>query len=251
MGQIKFEQTVVDIPVKAKIKDENSEKYECFICSKKSSKERLIQHINIAHFESIKKMERCGNCMIHFWSSKDTKGMANRYSLPIPERIFHLINCYQKKENKTKFDSNPNSKKPVNIERFKYVCVFCPKMSFLSQQNMFNHITLKCEGPRNGSENQDCRKIYDCTLCGVVKNVTLHRLMQHTVEFHQEELELKQQCSKCFAFFGETSVYAKMKHMIFAHLCKCSVCRICRRNHMASIKGGPCLNSQKRDTTNK
>ena len=28
---------------------------------------------------------------------------------------------------------------------------------------LFSHISLKCEGPRQGSENQDCRKIYDCT----------------------------------------------------------------------------------------
>ena len=126
--------------------------------------------------------------------------------------------------------------------------MFCPKMSFLSQQNMFRHITLKCEGPRHGSKNQDCRKIYDCTLCGVLKNVTLHRLMQHMVEFHQEELELKQQCSKCFEFYGKTSVYEKIKHIVFAHLCKCSVCRICKGNHTASIKGGLCLNSQIRDT---
>ena len=117
-------------------------------------------------------------------------------------------------------------------------------MSFLSQQNILSHITLKCEGPRQGSENQDSRKIYDCTLCGLVKNATSHNLMQHMVEFHQEELELKQQCSKCFQFYGKMSVYEKIKHIVFAHSCKCRVCRICRGNYMASIKGGPCLNSQ-------
>ena len=100
---------------------------------------------------------------------------------------------------------NPSQKKP--IDRFKYICVFCPKMTFLSQHNIFNHITLKCEGPKHGSEIQDCRKIYHCALCGVLKNVTLHRLMQHMVEFHQEELELKQQCSKCFEFYDKMSVY--------------------------------------------
>ena len=187
-------------------------------------------------------MERCGNCTISFGGSKHIKGMANRYSLPIPERISHLMNCYQKKENKTKVDCNPIQKKPV--DRFKYICVFCPKMTFLSQHNIFSHITLKCEGPKHGSENQDCRKIYDCTLCGVLKNVTLHRLMQHMVEFHQKDLELKQQCSKCFEFDEKTSVYEKIKHIVFAHLCQCSVCRICKGNRTASIKGGPCLNSQ-------
>ena len=163
--------------------------------------------------------------------------------MPIKERIFHLIKCYQKKENKTKVDCNPSQKKPT--DRFKYVCVFCPKMTFLSQHNIFSHITLKCEGPKDGSENQDCRKIYGCTVCGVLKNVTLHRLMQHMVEFHQEDLELKQQCSKCFEFYGKASVYEKIKHIVFAHLCQCSVCRICKGGlRAASMKGGPCLNSQ-------
>ena len=230
--------------VKAKI---NCEKHDCFICSQKNfpSNESLIQHLSSVHMRNIKRMEKCGNCMIRFCGSKNIKGMANRYSLPIPERISHLINCYQKKENKTKVECNSSIKKPVDI--FKYVCIFCPKMTFLSQQVIFTHITLKCEGPRHGSENQDCRKIYDCILCGVVKNVTLHRLMQHMVEFHQEELELKQQCSNCFEgfeFYGKTSVYEKIKHIVFAHLCQCSVCRICKGNRTASIKGGPCLNSQ-------
>ena len=232
----------VDIPVKAKIKDGNSEKYECFvgqcfICSQnefspKFSDKKLIQHITNAHCRIVKTMGRCDNCMIHFGGSK----------MPIKERISHLINCYQRKEIKTKVDCNPIQKKPV--DRFKYICVFCPKMTFLSQHNIFSHITLKCEGPKHGSENQDCRKIYDCTLCGVLKNVTLHRLMQHTVEFHQKDLELKQQCSKCFEFYGKTSVYEKIKHIVFAHLCQCSVCRICKGNRAASIKGGLCLNSQ-------
>ena len=166
----------------------------------------------------------------------------------IHERISHLINCYQgKKENKTKVEFNSSKNKPE--ERFRYICVFCPKMSFLSQQNIFSHITLNCEGPRQCSENKDCQKIYDCGLCGVVKNVTLHRLMQHMVEVHQEELVQKQQCSKCFEFYGKTSVYKKIKHIVFAHLCKCSVCRICRGNFMASSKGGSCLNPQNGDIT--
>ena len=233
--------------VKAKI---NSEKLDCSICSQKNfpTNQSLIQHLSSVHWKNVKRMERCGNCTISFGGSKHIKGMANRYSLPIPERISHLMNCYQKKENKTKVDCNPIQKKPV--DRFKYICVFCPKMTFLSQHNIFSHITLKCEGPKHGSENQDCRKIYDCTLCGVLKNVTLHRLMQHTVEFHQKDLELKQQCSKCFEFDGKTSVYEKIKHIVFGHLCQCSVCRLCKRNRTASIKGGLCLNSQIRDTTN-
>ena len=204
-----------------------------------------------------------------------TKGMG----MPISEKICHSIECYQKNRNKTQVECisnqkmavdipvkakikdgnsekhecfigqcNPSQKKPA--DRFKYVCVFCPKLTFLSQHNIFSHITLKCEGPKHGSENQDCRKIYNCTLCGVLKNVTLHRLMQHMVEFHQEELELKQQCSKCFEFDGKTSVYEKIKHIVFAHLCQCSVCRICKGNRTASMKGGLCLNSQIRDTTN-
>ena len=178
------------------------------------------------------------------WQLYDSFSWQRQYVGMIHERITHLINCYQgKKEIKTIFS---NQKKPV--DRSRYVCVFCPKMIFLSQHNIFSHISLKCEGPRQGSENQDCRKTDDCTLCGVVKNVTLHRLMQHMVEFHQEELELKQQCPKCFEFYGKTSVYEKIKHNVFAHLCKCSVCHICRGNCTASIKGGLCLNSQDRES---
>ena len=178
------------------------------------------------------------------WQLYDSFSWQRQYVGMIHERITHLINCYQgKKEIKTIFS---NQKKPV--DRSRYVCVFCPKMIFLSQHNIFSHISLKCEGPRQGSENQDCRKTDDCTLCGVVKNVTLHRLMQHMVEFHQEELELKQQCPKCFEFYGKTSVYEKIKHIVFAHLCQCSVCRICKGNRTASIKGGLCLNSQDRES---
>ena len=76
------------------------------MCSqtKFSTNESLIQHLSSLHWKNVKRMERCGNCMISFCGSKNIKGMANRKSLPLPERISHLVNCYQKKENETKVD---------------------------------------------------------------------------------------------------------------------------------------------------
>ena len=96
-------------------------------------------------------------------------------------KIFHLIDCYQKKKNKTKVDSNPNQ---IGAKRFGRV--FCPELNFKAKQDFFFHIVMEYGDPRRGQEN--CREIYECTVCGVVKNLTLHHLMQHLVECHQEEL---------------------------------------------------------------
>ena len=89
--------------VNAKI---NSEKHDCFICTQKNfpTNESLIQHLSSVHMGIFKKKKKCDLCMKRFHGRKNVTGM------PIPERISHLIDCYEKNRNKAQVECISNRK---------------------------------------------------------------------------------------------------------------------------------------------
>ena len=70
-------------------------------------------------------------------------GRKNVTEMPIPERICHLIDCYQKQENKTTVDCIPNQKGPVDISASaeKHDCVICSQKKFPTNENLILHMS--------------------------------------------------------------------------------------------------------------
>ena len=64
-------------------------------------------------------------------------------------------------------------------------------------------------GLRNGPKN------YECSLCGMAKNLTSENiLIQHMVKAHEGKLRKKQWCFRCGEIYGGRSVMEKVKHII-------------------------------------
>ena len=69
-------------------------------------------------------------------------------------------------------------------------------------------------GLRNGPKN------YECSLCGMAKNLTSENiLIQHMVKAHESKLRKKQWCFRCGEIYGQRSVIEKVKHIIGKKFC--------------------------------
>ena len=125
-----------DIPVETKTQVENSEKISCVFGNCHRGKQifptqkLMIEHMNTEHGKYIKKLKsrkECINCETSF----HTNSSITEYMI-IPEKILHLIECYQKNEGQKRIDCHSIKKNAMQ----KFSCDVCQGYKFKNQQTL-------------------------------------------------------------------------------------------------------------------
>ena len=119
---------MIDCKPIEEVRVENSEKYYCVICTSKLflTKKLFIEHMRTEHRKNIKKKKKCINCEISF----DTNTRMTEY-INTSEKIFQMLECFQKNKGQTRIDCNPSKKN----SKKKFSCVVCPELNFKSQHS--------------------------------------------------------------------------------------------------------------------
>ena len=152
----------IDILVKANALNENSEKHYCIICHKQkfNTLKSLIEHLQNDHKKSIKKKKECMECETSF------------HTKSIPERVLHMIECYQKNEGLTRSGCNPNKKKfkkkypeksPKKSQKKSqriFSCVFCPELNFSTHQPLSKHTKFAHKGHKLKRKSNCCTCVH-------------------------------------------------------------------------------------------
>ena len=132
----------IDILVKANALNENSEKHYCILCRKQKfhTLKILIEHMQNDHKKSIKMEKKCMKCETSF------------HTKSIPEKILHLIECYQKNEGLIRSVCNPKKKK--------FSCVFCPELNFSNHQTLCKHTKVAHKDHKLKRKSNGCKCVH-------------------------------------------------------------------------------------------